>query len=347
MTERTRVPTGQRRRAPASYRLAAGLAGLAVLVLLVSVLGVVVGARPIELSVALDALRAYDAGIAEHQVIADRAVRTLAGLLVGAALGLAGVLMQGITRNPLADPGLLGINAGAAFAVVCAIGLFGVTTALGYVWFAFAGALFVAVVVYVVGSLGRGGATPVKVALAGAAVSAALVALTTAVLLTDSVTFDQHRFWTVGSLAGRDWDLVAPLTPFVVAGVVAALFLGRALNALSLGDDVASGLGQRVGLARGATAVVTVVLCGAATAIAGPIWFVGLFVAHLARLVTGPDYRWILPYSLLLGPVLVLAADVLGRVVAQPGELQVGIVLSLVGSPFLIMLVRYRKLSEL
>jgi len=296
--------------------------------------------------VVVDALRGHDAASSDHQVIVNRVPRLLAGLLVGAALGLAGTIMQGIARNPLADPGLFGVNAGAALAVVSAISL-GVTAAAGYVWFAFAGAAVVSVLVYALGSLGRSGATPVKLALAGAAVSAALTSLTNAVLLTDAATFDRQRFWTVGSLTGRRLDLVAQLAPFVLAGIVAALCTGRLLNALSLGDDLARGLGQRVGLARAACVAVSVLLCGAATAIAGPVWFLGLLVPHLARVVTGPDHRWVLPYSMLMAPILLLVSDVLGRLVVRPGELQVGIVLSFVGGPFLIALVRRRKLAAL
>lgn len=328
-------------------RLLLGLVGLVVVLLVVSLLSIAVGARSVGLGTVVDALRHYQPGDSDHQVIINRIPRLLAGLLVGAALGLAGTIMQGVARNPLADPGILGVNAGAAFAVVCAIGLLGITAASGYVWFAFAGALVVMALVYALGSLGRSGATPVKLALAGAAVSAALTSLTTAVLLTDATTFDQQRFWTVGSLTGRRLELVAQLAPFVLVGIVLALCTGRLLNALSLGDDMARGLGQRVGLARAACAAAAVLLCGAATAIAGPVWFVGLLVPHLARVVTGPDYRWILPYSMLIAPVLLLASDILGRLVARPGEVQVGIVMSFVGGPFLIALIRGRKLAGL
>jgi iron complex transport system permease protein len=327
-------------------RLTFGLLLLGTALVLVALLSVAVGARSVGLGTVVDALRDYQPGDEDHQVIANRLPRLVAGLLVGAALGLAGAIMQGVARNPLADPGLLGVNAGAAFAVVSAIAL-GVTAAGGYVWFAFAGAAVVSVLVYALGSLGRSGATPVKLALAGAAVSAALMSLTTGVLLTDATTFDQQRFWTVGSLTGRRWDLVAQLAPFVLAGIAIALCTGRLLNALSLGDDMARGLGQRVGVARAVCAAAAVLLCGAATAIAGPIWFVGLLVPHLARVVTGPDYRWILPYSMLIAPVLLLASDVLGRVVARPGEVQVGIVMSFVGGPFLIALIRRGKLAGL
>lgn len=203
------------------------------------------------------------------------------------------------------------------------------------------------VVVYAIAALGREGATPVKIALAGAAVNAALTAVTTAVLLMDAATFDQHRFWTVGSLTGRRMELVAQVAPFIAVAAVLALCTGRLLDALALGDDAARGLGQRVGRVRLACGAIAVVLCGAATATAGPIWFVGLVVPHLARLVTGPDYRWILPYSMLIAPTLLLVSDILGRVVARPGELQVGIVTSLIGAPFFILLIRRYRLARL
>lgn len=325
----------------------APIVGLAGLLALVALLSLAVGARPVGFGVVFEVLRDYRPGDVEHQVIANRVPRLVAGVLVGAALGVAGAVMQAVTRNPLADPGLLGVNAGAALAIVCAIGLLGVQAATGYVWFGFAGALVVALLVYAVGSLGRAGATPVKIALAGAAVSAMLTSATTAVLLTDAATFDRFRFWTVGSLTGRRLDLVVQVAPFIVAGLALALFLGRALNTLSLGDDVARGLGQRVGLVRGVAAVAAVVLCGAATAIAGPVWFVGLLVPHLVRVVTGADQRWILPYAMVTAPILLVVSDVLGRVVAPPGEVQVGVVLAFVGAPLLIVLVRRRRLAEL
>jgi iron complex transport system permease protein len=287
-------------------------------------------------------------GSNDHLIVRElRVPRTLLGLGVGMALGLAGALMQGVTRNPLADPGILGVDAGAALAVVVAIYSFDVTDIAGYVWFAFVGAGVASVAVYLLGSMGRGGATPVKLALAGAALSALLRSLTSAVLLLDVQTLDQYRFWVAGSLAGRPPEVVQQVTPFLVAGVVLALLSARSLNTLSLGDDVARSLGQRVHLARGVSALAIVVLCGAATAAAGPIAFVGLTVPHVARAICGPDYRWILPWSLVLAPTLLLGADVLGRVVARPGEVQVGIVTAFLGAPFFIALVRRRKLADL
>ncbi|WP_007509269.1 MULTISPECIES: FecCD family ABC transporter permease [Pseudofrankia] len=328
-------------------RLVLGLVALAVLLLAVSLLAIAVGARQVGLGVILDALRHQQPGNSDHQVVINRIPRLCAGLLVGVALGLSGTIMQAVTRNPLADPGLLGVNGGAAFAVVCAISLGGITSALGYVWFAFAGALAVAALVYAIGAVGGGGATPVKLALAGAAVQAAMLSATTAVLLTDTATFDQFRFWSVGSLVGRRSELVAELAPFVIVAALPALCSGRLLNALALGDEVARGLGQRVGLARAGVAGLAVVLCATATSIAGPIWFIGLLAPHLARPFTGPDHRWILPYAALIAPILLLASDVLGRVIARPGELQVGVVLAFLGGPFLIALVRRQRMAEL
>ncbi|HWD80019.1 MAG TPA: iron chelate uptake ABC transporter family permease subunit [Kribbella sp.] len=328
--------------------LVLGLIGCVVLLVLVCLLSIAVGSKQIPLSTVVDALRHYDEADTDQVIVRSlRVPRTLIGLLVGAALGLSGALMQGVTRNPLADPGILGVNGGAALFVVGGIYWFGMSSLTSYVWLAFVGAAAASVVVYLLGSLGREGATPVKLALAGAALTAMLGSLTTALLIGDVDTFDQFRFWSVGSFAGRGPDIARQVAPFILAGIVLAIFCGRVLNALSLGDDVAKSLGQRVGWARAFVAVVVVLLCGAATAAAGPIGFVGLTIPHVARLVTGPDYRWILPYSALLAPILLLGSDVIGRVVALPGELQVGIVTAVLGAPFFIVLVRRRKLADL
>jgi len=311
-------------------------------------LSIGVGSKPIPLGTVLEALFSYDTTLNDHLIVWElRMPRTLVGLMVGVALGLAGAVMQGVARNPLADPGILGVNAGAALFVVIGIYSFGVSSALGYVWFAFAGAAVTSVVVYLLGSMGREGATPVKLALAGAAISAFLASITTAILLIDVATLDQFRFWAVGSLAGRDEAIAGQLAPFIVVGAIMALVSGRVLNALALGDDVARSLGQRVGWARAFSAASVVLLVGAAVAAAGPIGFVGLTVPHVARAITGPDYRWVLPYSAVLAPILLLSSDVIGRVIARPGEVQVGIVTALIGAPFFIALVRRRKLAEL
>jgi iron complex transport system permease protein len=318
---------------------ALGLVGALVALVLVVLCSIAFGAKPIPFSTVIDALFHYDSTVNDHLIVRSlRLPRTIVGLMVGVALGVAGAVMQGVTRNPLADPGILGVNAGASLFVVIAIYSFGIGSLIGYVWFAFAGAAVTSVIVYALGSLGRDGATPVKLALAGAAITAFVGSITTAILLIDVATLDQFRFWQVGSLSGRDGSIAAQLAPFIVVGTVMALLSGRALNALALGDDVARSMGQRVGWARMFSAVSVVLLVGAATAATGPIAFVGLTVPHVARAITGPDYRWVLPYSAVLAPILLLGSDVIGRIVARPAELQAGIVTALVGAPFFVVL---------
>lgn len=327
---------------------AGGLLLLAVALVAVLFLSITVGARPIALGDVLAAITAPDPASTTHRIILElRLPRTLVGLLVGAALGLSGAILQGATRNPLADPGLLGIQSGATLCVVLGISVFGITTLSGYVWLAFVGAGIAAVAVYLIASMGREGATPVKLALAGAAVTAALGSITSAILITSVQTLDQIRFWQVGALTGRTMDILAQVSPFLLAGIVLALTTGRILDGLAMGDDVARGLGQRVQLNRAFAGLAAVILAGAAVAAAGPIGFVGLTIPHVARAMTGPNYRWILPYSMLLGPILLLGADIIGRVIVPPGELQVGIVTAAIGAPFFIAFVRRRKLAEL
>ncbi len=306
-----------------------------------------IGAKPIPLGLVWQAIWSPTGTEDDVVVRALRAPRTVLGVGVGIALGVAGALMQGHTRNPLADPGLLGVSAGAAFLVVVGIHSLGVTSLSGYVWFAFAGAFGASVLVFVLGSLGRGGATPVTLALAGVAVSAFLGALTSALILADTATLDAYRFWAVGSLAGRDAAVAGQVVPFLLAGLALAAANARALNLLVLGEDVARGLGQNLAVARWTGLLAITLLTGAAVAACGPIGFVGLVVPHVARFCTGPDHRWLLPASGLAGAVLLLAADVVGRVVVPPGELQVGIVLGLVGAPFFVALVRRRRLVQL
>ncbi len=276
-----------------------------------------------------------------------RAPRTMTGILAGAALGVAGAVMQGLTRNPLASPSILGINAGASLAVVMSMALLGVATVQGYLWFAFAGAAVAAVFVYGLASLGLGGATPVKLALGGAAFTALVSAITTGISLADSSTLDDFRFWVVGSLTRSRGDDLTVVAPFLAVGVLAAFTLGRTLNVLALGDDMARSLGTRLWSARTIGAISVVLLAGGATAIAGPVAFVGLVVPHVARLLIGSDYRWILPWTLVLAPVLVVTADLVGRVIIQPQQLQVGIVTAFIGAPFFLALVRRRTVAAL
>nr|WP_233604595.1 iron chelate uptake ABC transporter family permease subunit [Micromonospora sp. HM5-17] len=319
------------------------------LLIVLALCSIAVGSRQIPLDEVVMAL--VDRSAADPQIAAIiwgvRLPRTLLGLLIGAALGLSGALMQGLTRNPLADPGLLGVSAGGALGVVVAVGGFGIGALYGYIWFAFAGALLASVVVYLLGSLGRGGSTPVKVALAGVAVTFLLNSLTNVVVLRDPQALNRYRFWAAGSLAGPDGATILAVLPFLAVGVVLALATAPALNSLALGDDVATALGRRVGLVRLQGTLAVTLLAGAAVAVAGPIVFVGLVVPHVARLITGPNHRWLLPFTMVLAPALLLLADVVGRIVARPSEVGVGIVAAFLGGPFFIALVRRRRLAEL
>lgn len=332
------------RRAPPRI---AGLPLCAVVLGAVVLASVAVGAKSIPIGDVVAGLLGDDGSESAAIVREVRVPRTLVGLAVGVALGLAGALMQALTRNPLADPGILGVEAGAAAAIVAAIALLGLAEAGVYVWFAFAGAAFASIVVYALGSHGRAAATPVRLALAGTAVTAALTAFTNAVILLDQRAFDQYRHWVVGSLAGRDLAILADVGPFLAAGVLIALALARPLNALALGDDSSRALGARVGRTRALGALSITLLCGGATAVAGPIVFVGLVVPHMARAVAGADQRWIVAYSALLAPILLLTADVIGRVVISPAELEVGTVTALIGAPVFIALVRRKRIAQL
>ncbi|WP_242902588.1 FecCD family ABC transporter permease [Actinomadura terrae] len=320
---------------------AAGLLGALALLLAVLVLSLAVGARPLSVGAAWNGLFHEDA--ASYTVVHEmRLPRTLLGLLAGIALGLAGAVMQAATRNPLADPGLLGVNAGASAAVVSAISFLGISSFAGFVWFAFAGAGVVAVLLYTVG--GGRGATPARLALAGSALNAALYSYVSAVQLLDTASLDRMRFWTVGSLAAAQTSTVVRVAPFVLVGLALALLLARPLNAMAMGEDAARALGAHPARARIAAIVAVTLLCGAATAACGPIIFVGLMVPHLVRALTGPDLRWLLPYCAVLSPALMLGADVLGRVLVRPSELQVGIVMVVLGGPVFLYFVRRPRL---
>ncbi|WP_405781934.1 FecCD family ABC transporter permease [Streptomyces sp. NBC_00859] len=325
-------------------RAAGLLLSLAVL-LVVVVASIAVGAKAVPVGDVWHGL-VHGSGSGNDVLIRDvRVPRTVLGLLVGAALGVAGAVMQALTRNPLAEPGVLGVNAGASAAVVSAMSFLGVSSFTGYVWFAFAGAAVVSVLVYVLS--GSRGATPVRLALAGTAVTAALFGYVNAVQLLDSAALDKMRFWTVGSLATATTGTVSEVWPFVVVGLLVALLLGRPLNAMALGDDTARALGAHLTRTRVLAMVAVTLLCGSATAACGPIVFIGLMVPHIVRAITGPDMRWTLPYAAVLSPVLLLGADVVGRLVARPAELQVGIVTALIGGPVFIFLVRRRRMTQL
>ncbi|MFC7405313.1 FecCD family ABC transporter permease [Georgenia alba] len=283
----------------------------------------------------------------DEAAVVTRLPRTLLAVAVGAALGLAGAVMQGVTRNPLADPGILGVNMGASLAVVAGMAFFGLRSATGFIWTAIAGAAVAAVFVYAVGSLGRGGATPLKLALAGAATSAALSCFVTAIVLPRNDIAGGARSWQVGGVGGGTYASLGHLLPFLAVGLVVCLLSARGLNSLALGDEVAAGLGERVALTRAVAALGAVLLCGASTAVAGPVGFVGLVVPHVCRLLVGVDHRWLLPFSALTGACLLTGSDVVGRVVARPAELEVGIVTALIGAPFFIVIVRRQKVRAL
>lgn len=318
---------------------------VSVLILLAVVLAsIAIGAKQLSLGEVWHGLF-ESSGTYGDVVVDDRISRTLLGLLAGAALGLAGAVLQALTRNPLADPGLLGINAGASAAVVTAITFFGITSLNVYVWFTFLGAAAVGAMVWFLG--GSRGATPVRLALAGTAISAALYGYLQAVMIMDSAALNRMRFWTVGSLTSATDSTIKQVLPFLVAGMVLALALARPLNAMEMGDDTAKALGANLNRTRVLSMLAATVLCGAATAACGPIVFVGLMVPHVVRSFTGPDLRWILPYAAVLSPVLLLGADIIGRMVARPSELQVGIVTAILGGPVFIFLVRRRRTAQL
>ncbi|MGY0024821.1 FecCD family ABC transporter permease [Streptomyces sp. YJ-C3] len=312
----------------------------AVALALAVLLSLAVGARAIAPSAVFDALLHGGHSDAAEVIRGLRLPRTVIGLMVGAALALAGTVLQGITRNPIADPGILGISQGASVGVVLALAYLGIHTLTGYVWFAFAGAGLASVAVYAIASSGRGGATPVKLALGGAAINALLVSVTTAILTTKASALDEFRFWQVGSLSGRDADLVGQVWPFLLVGTVLVLSVARGLDALALGEDVAKGLGQRVATVRIVGGLGATVLTGVGVAAAGPIAFIGLAVPHIARALVGSDHRWLLPMAALTGPVMLLVSDTVGRVVFPPSEVPAGVMTALIGVPFLVTLVR-------
>ncbi|NHT75822.1 iron complex transport system permease protein [Rhizobium sp. PP-F2F-G38] len=318
---------------------------VAVLALL-SALSVTIGTRDVAWAEIMAALGGGQETIGQAAV-ALRMPRTLLAVLSGAALGLAGAIMQGVTRNPLADPGILGVNMGASLAVVIGVAWFGITSAHAYIWTAILGAGGAAVFVYTIGSLGRGGATPLKLALAGAATSVAFASLVIAIVLPRGDIAGGIHAWQIGGVGGATYDRVVPVLPFLGVGFAISLLSARKLNSLALGDDVAAGLGEHVATARAVASLGAILLCGATTAVCGPIGFLGLVVPHLCRTLIGVDHRWLLPFSALGGAALLLGADILGRIVARPGEIDVGIITALIGAPFFIWIVRRQRVREL
>ncbi|WTD31250.1 iron chelate uptake ABC transporter family permease subunit [Streptomyces sp. NBC_01643] len=317
------------------------------------VLSMAFGALSVPLDQVWDTLAGHAPSTRIENVIRSvRVPRTALGLAAGAALGLSGALMQALTRNPLADPGVLGVSAGAAFAIVFSVGVLGLGSVYGYIWFAFAGAMAASIFVYLLGGLGRSGTTPVKLALAGVAVTSLLFSLTSAIALTDPDALNRYRFWSAGSLADQGNEVLVRVMPFLAVGAVLALACAPALNSLALGDDVAASLGVQLGLTRIQGVLAVTLLTGGAVAVIGPVVFVGLVVPHIARVLAqyagvGPDHRWLLPLSAVLAPCLLLAADIAGRLLARPTEIPAGILVAFIGGPFFIAMVRRRRLAEL
>lgn len=344
----TPAPRTRRRRSP--HRGARAVGGAAVLLALLAlavVLSFAIGANALSPQAVWITLQGGGTPETDYIVFDLRIPRTVTGLVAGAALGVAGALIQAFTRNPLADPGILGVNAGAALAVALGVTFLGLRDVSQFVWLAFLGALVVTVAVYLIGSSGRGSADPLRLTLAGVALGAVLSGITTGLSLSDPDAFDSMRSWNAGSLLGRGFDVILPVLPFVVVGLVLALLLAPGLNAIGLGEDVARAQGANVaGIRIGVIAAVTL-LAGAATALAGPISFIGLMVPHVIRWTFGVDQRVILPLSAVLAPVILLLADVLGRIIIAPAEVPVGIVAAFVGAPVLIVLARRRKASAL
>ncbi|MEK3730514.1 FecCD family ABC transporter permease [Lysinibacillus sp. FSL W8-0953] len=305
------------------------------------------GSRTIGWTGLMDGLFHPDVQSHEAVVVRKRIVRTIFSLLCGAALGVSGALMQAVTRNPIADPSILGVNTGASLFVVCGIAFLNISSANQYIWLAIAGAIITAIFVFGIGSMGASGATPLKLVLAGAATSAILSSLVVAVMIPRTNVMDQFRFWQVGSVGAGSWDAIQLFIPFLVVGLLIALFTAPALNALALGDEVATGLGVRTGTLRMFAALGGVLLCGAATALAGPIGFIGLLATHVVRLIIGPDIRFILPMSALTGAIILTFSDVCGRLLGSPGELEVGILTAFIGAPILILITMKAKMRAL
>ncbi len=305
------------------------------------------GAHGVSTSAVWNALFNYDPTVYDQAVVrSQRVPRTIIAIGVGAGLAVAGATMQAVTRNPLASPSILGVSSGSAFAVVTATFFLGLNHVSEYLWFSFLGAIIASAIVFAIGSIGNATNAPVRLTLAGVAISAMLGSWTSGILLISEETFDQIRFWFAGSVVGRDLDTFWFVSPFLIVGALVCIFMGHQLNVLSMSEDAARALGMNTNRVRLICAGLVVLITGAAVSVTGPIGFVGLAVPHIIRSIVGPDYRWVLPYSLLGGAIFLIGADILGRLVMPTGELQAGIVTGILGAPFLIALARRRSLAN-
>lgn len=318
----------------------AGLVLGVILLLIVNFLSLVLGYTDLTIHTVIDAFNHFD-GSNEHIIIQDvRLPRALIGTVVGASLAIAGALLQALTRNPLASPDILGFNAGASFFIVVALMLFSISSLQATTWIAFLGATIAGLLVYFLGSIGRDGMTPIKMTLSGAAIAALFGSLTQGLLVMDESALDQMLFWMSGSVQGRELNILLSVLPYIVIGVVIALTIATKINILTMGDDVAKGLGQRTGFVKLVTGIAIILLAGGSVAIAGPIGFIGIVVPHIVRTVVGNDYRWIIPYCAIVGGIFLVIADIGARYVLMPEEVPVGIMTALVGIPFFIYIAR-------
>ncbi len=325
-----------------------GLVIALLLLAIVVLLSLMIGAKSLPFQTVWEALFSSTDSYDHTIILNSRVPRTIIALVVGPAFGLAGALIQALTRNPLADPGILGVNAGAAFAVAIGVGIFSITTISHYMWFALIGAFIATIAVYIIsGGGGKKAPTPIQITLAGVALGAALSGITTTLTLVNSRAFSQMLNWSIGTLARRSFEDLTPVLPILFLGVLLALIIAPALNTIAFGEERATSLGVNIGLVRILGLVAITLLAGSATAIAGPIAFIGLMVPHCIRWFIGPDQPWIFIYSLVIAPLLLIISDILGRVIMFPTEIPVGIITGLVGAPILVILVQRRKASGL
>ena len=313
----------------------------------IAMFSVSLGVKRIAFSKVMEVIFGNDLDSIEATIILQRIPRTVFGILAGGALGISGALMQSITRNPIADPSILGVNTGASLFVVAGIAFFNITAAYQYIWLAIIGAGLTAVFVYIVASMGKDGATPLKLALSGAAVSIVLGSLVSTIMLPNNRVMEAFRFWQVGSIGSATWENIAIISPFLILGFIISMLISGYLNNLALGDEAATALGTNVVLTRSVGALASVLLCGAATALAGPIGFIGLIIPHIVRLVFGSEMSKMLPLSFLGSGILLLLSDILGRIIGSPGETEVGIVTAVLGAPIFIFAIRKGRVKSL
>ena len=312
-----------------------------------AIFSISLGAKNIAFSKVIEVLLGNDPDSLEQAIILQRIPRTIFGILAGGALGISGALMQSITRNPIADPSILGVNTGASLFVVAGIAFFNITVAYQYIWLAIIGAGVTAVFVYSVASMGKDGATPLKLALSGSAVSIVLGSLVSTIMLPNNRVMEAFRFWQVGSIGSATWESIMLISPFLIVGFIISMFISGYLNNLALGDEAATALGTNVVMTRTIGALSSVLLCGATTALAGPIGFVGLIIPHIIRLIFGSEMSKMLPLSFLGSAILMLVSDIIGRVISLPGETEVGIVTAVIGAPVFILAIRKGRVKSL